>query len=419
MIKNFLQVYFGAFVNGLSLFFANVILARSLDESMYGIFSLSVMVLVTVSEMSDFGLNGGITRFVPYFLKNNLNDKLKQLLKTIWKWRLWMSVILTILGIILSPFLADYLFKAPELRNYLRLSFLGIFGTVMLGFVSTYLKAIEEFRYNTLLQSLKGALRILAVLILVLLGVKNIYLFLLVYILVPMILFLFAYNKLPKDFQKIEMIDSEKKKMHKKLANFSFWLTIWSLSAILASRVDQTMISNMLSVKEVAIYTTAFQFVFLYSILLQSFSAVLIPKLSGFKNKVEVLDYLKKITKYIFLGFLLFCGLICISQYIFPLVFGNKYLASVPVYLILSFSMAISFLGIPLSYISQLFNRTDLMAYSGFIQLVTNIVLNLYFIPKFGVMGAGYTFLFGVILSLAYNMIVAKYLFRCKEIKVV
>ena len=54
-------VYVGSMVNGVSLFALNIILARILNQELFGIFSLSVLVLMTVAELSDFGLNMGLS----------------------------------------------------------------------------------------------------------------------------------------------------------------------------------------------------------------------------------------------------------------------------------------------------------------------------------------------------------------------
>lgn len=410
--------YVGSFINGISLFLINVMLARSLTQDWFGIFSLVTMALATIAEMSDFGLNGGLTRFAPYYLKNNQIEKLKQLVKTIWNWRVWMSVILTIGGILLADILARYLFGQVVLTRYLQVSFLGIGGVVMLGFTSTYLKASERFRYSAIIQSSKGVLRILGIGILLLLKIQNLFWFLGVYIVVPWLLFIFTYKILPKKFTKVEIDNKTKRQLHRQLARFSFWLTIWSLSAIVASRVDQIMISNMMSLTEVAIYATAFQFVFLYSIGLQSMSAVLVPKFSAFQHKEDVVKYIKRIMKYIVPVFGLLCVLIYISQYMFPLIFGIKYIDSVPIYLILSFGMAFKLLSVPYSSVIMIFNKTNFIAILGIIVMIINIILNYFFIPLYGAFGAGMALFVAYILQVVFSVYYGVFLLKKSKISV-
>ena len=412
-------VYVGALLNGVSLFLINIFLGRILDKSLFGIFSLSILVLSTIAEMSDFGLNGGLLRFAPYYIAQGETDKLKQLVKTIWRWRVWMSIVFTFGGMATSPLLARYIFNRPELTPYLIFSFLGIGGVVMVGFASTYLQASQRFFINSVVQSLKGLSRLLIVLIMYFVGIHSLYAYLFVYIIIPWILFLYCYKYLPTGFHSVQVEEEVKQKMHTQLAKFSFWLTIWSFSAILASRVDQIMLSRMLGLEKVAIYTIAFQFVYVYSLAMQSISTVLMPKINALKTKEELLYFIQKVLKWSVPMIILLLGAVYVSQYVIGFVFGSKYIESIPVYMFLSYSMVLNFVSIPISLVITVFNRTNLVAYSGFLQLIINFLLNLLLIPRFGVMGAAYTFGFGLLAAVAYNTFCALYLFRNKNLEIV
>jgi O-antigen/teichoic acid export membrane protein len=411
-------VYAGALINGLSLFCINIFLGRILEKNIFGIFSLSIMVLSTVAEMSDFGLNGGLLRFAPYYLAQGEESKLKQLVKTIWRWRVWLSAILTFGGIAVSPLLAQYVFNRPEITRQLMFAFLGIGGVVLVGFTSTYLQASQRFLTNSIIQSLKGLLRLILVVALFLVGFRDVYSYLFIYIFIPWILFLFSYKYLPHGFRAVQAEEDVKQKMHSQLAKFSFWLTIWSLSAILASKVDQIMLSNLMGLDKVAVYAMAFQFVYIYSLALQSITAVLMPKINALKTNAELWAFARRALKWVVPLVLLLIVAIYISQYAIGFVFGHKYTESIPVYMFLSYSMLVSFIAIPTSLIITAFNRTHLIAFSGFLQLVVNVLLNLWLIPGFGVMGAAYTFGVGLLISFVYNVICSVYLLSKKKIEI-
>src|SRR3990167_4124484 len=100
----------GSLINGVSLLVLNIVLARALSQEAFGIFALAVLALSTIAEISDFGLNLGLLRFAPYYIATNQTDKLKQLVKTIWRWRVALTWIFTVGGIILSYPVARYLF---------------------------------------------------------------------------------------------------------------------------------------------------------------------------------------------------------------------------------------------------------------------------------------------------------------------
>ena len=168
-IKEVSLVYLGSVVNGSSLFLINVILARSLAKEWFALFSLALLALSTAAEMSDFGLNGGLLRFAPAYLASGQENKLKQLVKTIWRWRVWLAILLTIGGIGLAGPISHYIFKQDLLTSYLAFSFLGVGGVIFLGFISAYLQASQKFFQNTVLQIIKGLGRLVVIAILALL----------------------------------------------------------------------------------------------------------------------------------------------------------------------------------------------------------------------------------------------------------
>ncbi len=413
-----IYVYVGSIVNGLSLFALNVVLARFLTQDNFAIFSLSVLVLSTVAEMSDFGLNGGLLRFAPYYLATNQTNKLNQLIKTIWQWRVSLSIFLTAGCLLLAAPLSAYVFNQSQVKDYFAFASLGIGGIIMLGFLATFLQSQQRFFYNASLQSLKGALRLLLVIALALFGVKNIFVYLTVYICVPWVLFLMNYKVLPANFRKTTIDDEEKRILHNQLAKFSFWLTVASFTSIIAARVDQIMISRFLTLADVAIYTVAYQLIQFFPLIYTSISSVLTPKISALSDKVQLVAFVKKTFIWTLSLALIVALFVFPSQYLISMLFGAKYAQAMPVYLVLAYSLVLNILTVPFSLTVNVFNKTYLVAFAGIFQFALSIFGNLIFIPIYGVMGAAYTFALGIVASLLYSMVCAIFLIKRTEIRV-
>lgn len=411
-------VYFGMLANGASLFLISVIIGRYAEKDIFALFVLATALLSTVAEMSDFGLNGGLLRFAPHYIATGEEGKLKQLIRTIWNWRVRLSGILTVGGIILSYPIANYIYGQPALAPYLAFSFLGIGGVVLLGFVTTYLQARQRFAFNSLLQSGKGILRLLITGLLLVAGIGNLYAILAIYIFVPWVLFLIGYAALPKGFREVELESEVKEKIHSQLAQFSFWLAVWSFFAIIASRVDQAMLSHLLGLEKVAVYAVAMQFIYVYALATQSISAVLIPKMSALRSKDEFAAFAKKSLAWLIPAAIVGALLIYPSQYFITLFFGGKYADAMPVYLILAFGALLNILAIPFSLIINVYNKTSLYAISGVLQLFINIGLNFWLIPAYGVEGAAYAYVLGLAFSVAYTMLCAGYLLKYREVAI-
>ncbi|HSR89227.1 MAG TPA: oligosaccharide flippase family protein [Candidatus Udaeobacter sp.] len=412
-------VFFGSLVNGASLFTLNIILARVLSVDFFAIFSLSVLALSTVAEVSDFGLNSGLLRFAPYYISTNQTDKLKQLVKTIWSWRVWLTWILTIGGIALSYPGAKYIFGQAKIYPYLMYSFLGIGGVVLLGFLTTFLQSKQRFFYQASVQSLKGFLRLVIVIILAVLGVRNLFAYLSVYIFVPWILFISNYKVFPENFRKVEVDPAVKNSLHSQLAKFSFWLSISSVMSIFATRVDSVVISHFLGLESVAVYSAAYLPIQFFPLVYNSIGAVLTPKLSAFTDKKELISFFIRTLKWVSVAFAATIILIVPSKFLIPLFFGQKYISSMPVYLILASSLALNILSTPFSIIITIFNQTRLVFVSALLGLLINIIGNVLFVPRFGVMGSAYTFALGVIFSLCFNIVCALYLFKKRDLVIV
>jgi len=412
-------VTIGSLINGVSLLALNIVLARVLSLEVFGIFSLSVVALSTIAEISDFGLNAGLLRFGPYYIATNQTDKLKQLVKTIWRWRVTLTWVLTVGGIVFSYPLAKYLFGQAQIAHYLAYSFLGVGGVILLGFLATFLQSKQRFFYQASVQSLKGFLRLVIVVILAIFGVRNLFAYLSVYIFVPWVLFLANFGIFPEKFRQAEIDPEVKRNLHSQLAKFSFWLTVGSLLGITGGKIDQVIISHYLGLADVAIFTVAWQLIQVFPIICGSITSVLMPKISSLGNKTELIVFVKRIFKWVLVGTIGIAIFIYPSQYLINFIFGQKYAAAMPVYLILAYSMLLNILIIPFSMTIIVFNRTHIMAVATFFQIALLIVCNLLFIPRYGIIGAAYTYVIIQVATFILNLMVALYFFKKKDFNVV
>jgi O-antigen/teichoic acid export membrane protein len=405
----------GSLVNGASLFVITLILARVLDQAVFGVFSLSILVLTTMGEISDFGLNTGFLRFAPYFISTEQTNSLKQLVKTVWGWRVGISATLTVGGIIFAYPIARYLFGQPSIFPYFAFASLGIGGVIMLGFLSTFLQSHKLFRFNATLQSLKGILRLAAVIILALLKVTNLYVYLAVYISIPWLLFLLNLRVLPENFRGVEVGSEIKSKLNRQLANFSFWITIASLTSIAAGKIDQVMVSHYLGLEEVAVYTVAWQFIQVFIVFANSISSVLIPRFSGLQSKEDLRAFFGRTILWLLAVTIGLAAIIYPSQFLISIFFGTRYASAIPVYLILAFGTLANIIVIPFSLAITTYNKTYIATLAGMFQLVLNVFLNLLFIPKFGVIGVAYTYLITNVVQLFWDVCWSFYLLKKKE----
>lgn len=408
-------VYAGSLLNAASLFALNVLLARSLDQYNYGIFSLSILVLMTIAELTDFGLNASILRFAPHYIAQRENHKLKQLLFTVWRWRLSFTAVLTIGTIVTAPWVARLVLGQSAVSPYLMYSALGIGGVVLLGFVSTFLQASQRFYLNAALQSLKGLLRLGIVLVLYYCGVRTLFAYVSAYIVVPWLLGLWSMHTLPSDFRKVRLEDNDRKVIHNQVAKFSFWVTLSTFLGLLASRIDHVMVSHFLGLSQVAVFTVAWQFIQFFPLIYNAITAVLMPKFATAPDRASLGKMVRRTVRFVSVGVILALLYIYPSKYLIAWMFGEQYVSAMPVYMILAAGYALNIFIVPFSLVISVFNRTQLFVVTGVIQMVTTVVGNVLFIPTFGVIGAAYTFAVAMIVQLCVTVGIAAYLLKKKE----
>ena len=90
-----------------------------------------------------------------------------------------------------------------------------------------------------------------------------------------------------------------------------------------------------------------------------------------------------------------------------------------PVYLILAYSLLLNILIIPFSMAIVVFNRTHIMAVATFFQIALLIICNLLFIPRYGIIGAAYTYVIIEVITFIFNIMVALYLIKKKDFNIV
>lgn len=412
-------VYAGMLGNGACLFLVNVFLGRFLDKASFGSFSLAILALSTLAELSDFGLNAGFLRYGSYYSAQGEEGKLLQLVRVVWRWRVRLSVVLTVFGVAFARPIAEIILNAPSLAGTLAFSFIGVGGTVFLGFIATYLQLRERYVANAAVQFLKGFLRFAFIYAMVHAGFAGPYALILGFIVVPWVLFIFASRFLPAGFYSAPSHASEYSAVSRQLKSYSFWIALWSFAAIFSGRVEQIVLSSLMGLEAVAIFAAASQFMQVYSLGAQAVSTVLSPKASAVRSARELSSLMyRSFRPLIALSFALI-PFIVLSSRLIPFVFRTSYAEAMPVYIILSVGYIGFMLNAPFSLAISAYNKTSFYAVLGAFQITSSILLNYLLIPLFGVVGAALAFTLSIFSVLFLTSIFASYLIRTRQISVV
>jgi O-antigen/teichoic acid export membrane protein len=204
--------------------------------------------------------------------------------------------------------------------------------------------------------------------------------------------------------------------------DFSFWKQIirlalpFSLTAFIGMiyfQIDIVMLSVMKGDSPVGWYKAACVLVYSLVIIPDLLSYSIFPVMSRFyiSSRDALKKTLEKSAKYLFIiGLPTAIGTILLADRIILLFYGEEFSHSIIALQILSLYLPLRFINHATGYTLSSINKEPLRALSATIAATTNVVLNLFLIPKFSFAGAAIaTAITEVALFISYYYFVAKH----------
>lgn len=193
-----------------------------------------------------------------------------------------------------------------------------------------------------------------------------------------------------KEF-KVKLLRVLDFKIIKKIIKESYYIWFSFISYLLYTQLDKMMIKKLLGVSNVGIYSIAIQLSLVLSILIGPFQNSVYPKLMKlYKINYEEykIYYLRLNTLFTQIYFVLCILSIFVVRKIFPYIFDKSYLPAIGCYSILTISIFFKANGALQTGHMTLKNITKKSCYKTGLGLILNIILNIYFIKKYGIVGA-------------------------------
>lgn len=383
----------GSLINGgLGLLFY-VLLARILGLSNFGLLTVAVASLTLIADITDFGTNTGLVRYVSGNINSDKN-KAEKFLKLSLEIKLIVWILVLVLGLYFAPVIAEGLFNKNELVNPLRLVMVGVGGALLFSFATSSLQALQKYFIWSAINITTNFLRVIMIVILFFFGSLTLQSGLFAYILLPFFGFSLALLFLP--FKNILTAKNEIS-VARELFKYNIWVAVFTVIAALSARLDTFLTARLLTTGEIGIYGAANQLVTVIPQVITALGVVAAPKFSSFVNDKDMLTYLKKF-QLLCLGICLL-GLLAIPGvlYLIPFIFGPDYLAVGGPFIILLIAMLIFLFSIPVhSAIIYYFGKPDVFVWVSVGHLLIIGLFGYFLISNFGTVGAATTVLIGM-----------------------
>jgi len=379
-----------------------IVFARVLGPAEYGVYTLAFFFIPLAVTIARLGIPSCFSRYIPQYEKKG---NLKQFLKRTYLLILSGGILATLICFFNAQRLSNIIFDSPLYRNIIMLSSLTIFPYVLYESLHESFAGLRVFKLASILHFSQFFIFTALGILLVIFYPEakspvaaNLFSFLLV-ILIFSVIFQKYLGRL--DSQNLHI---EEDGFYGKIFKFSIFFVFAPIINTIFNYTDRWMIARFASLSAVGIYSIALNIsgvIFLFGMIAGS---VLLPNIShiweeGDKNKVI---YLVNFALKINTLFLLFGALVLylFKRPIVSLLYGGEYMLSLPIVgMLLIFWLAHAVYWIIAGY-AQLIEKTYIPLVCGAIGLISNVVLNYIFIPKYELMGAAVatTISFGLIL---------------------
>jgi len=406
-----ISIFFGLIAYGLFFLF-KLIAARFYGPNDYGLFSLAETILGMFVVVSLFGAHQGISRYIPIYKHRKEYGKIAGYLDFIFKIPLVASTICALLLFIFAPGINSFFRFPNEFILPLRLIAFAIpfyaLNKVFWQIFYAEQKILEQNISRNLIERVPLFIGIVLIL------VYKLSVFYLVLTLVIPIILGFVYNIIIYK-NRIKFKKARKKKyLWKEWLSFSLPLFLTTIFAYFIGWTDNLVIGRLLDSKSLGIYAVVFSLSHFLIFFHHVFTMIFMPLISSkyaLKDKKGISFLFKKSQNWVF-GAVIPLALILIifSKKILELVYGKEYVLGAIPLLILIIGFVINIYTGLNQNILKLHKKTKYIFGVNFTIAVLNLVLNIWLIQIWGIIGAA--------VSTALSMSLQNMLFLYKAKKV-
>jgi len=402
-------LFVGNLVSAFFSFVFTLFVARSLSVPEFGVFSAVVNLVTIIASFSDIGISSGLVNFVAEAQAKKDYKSVQKYIKSALVLKLLTVSVLAIIVLIFASFISNNFLATSDIRMAYWVSGLSV-ALIFWAIFPSILQAQKRFLQSVVVDLSLVITRVGIVFLLIILGGVTLSRVLGAFTAASFASILVGFIFLGTGFVFVKV----RKKIYIKLLKFSGWLGVNKVISSISGRIDVQMLAAVSGATITGYYSISSRLALFIVVLASSFSAVLAPRLASFGSKESEKAYIKKallaIMPVIF-GVILW---IIIAKPFITILFGQKYLPSVPIFRALVASMIPFLLTAPaVPAIIYAMKKPVYIGVFSFFQIAAIFLINLLLIPKIGAFAP--TIAFGVvhtILAIYVWTIVIKYYWK-------
>lgn len=366
----------------------NYMIVARLSTKEFGIFSL---VIATIGFLNAFGFSW-VSSSLLYF---GAVEKIKNgnMRSTFWSKNLIIFMGVLVTGIVFALFnnrISSYI--GIKVNNFL---FLWLLVKIMLDTLNTYFLAVKKQIISIMVLFLG---RVIFIFFMMLLNF-NLEKLILINIICEATGIIFMMKVDFKDLGK-PIFDKEK---FNEVLNFGLWQLFGFSGLYLINFGDNFVIKYFLTVNDVAVYNVAYKLfnaIAGLSLIFSSYYAPIFLQALEMKEKekIKIIFYRDRI----FLNIMILIPhviVILLSNKIIEIIYGIRYIEAGNILRVLMFASYVRFLTVFNVLIFNGMKKYKILQIINIFQAILNILFDIYLIKKFGLIGAAYGTLIGIVIS--------------------
>lgn len=398
LAKSSVVVFFGILISKLFTYLYKIIVARQYGPEVYGLLALSLMIAGWSKLLSEMGLSHGLLRFIPLFRGEKKENEISFIFRRVFMITATLSILVSIFVFSSAELISIKIFKNESLIIFLKLFSFVIPLTVISGVLLAVIKSYEKVSWFSFIENIvSNTSKFIFIAILIFIGV-NASSVGLSYIMGGIVVLFIAYY-VSKEyaggiFTKIKIGKKERREVFSKLFSYSWPLIFSGIIFSTFYWVDSILIGIFKGVEDVGLYNAAIPIALLITISKDLFKQLFMPLVTreyGQGNIRLVKQLSQQINKWIFIiSFPLVVLIILFPGTFLNILFGKDYLAAENALRFLAISAFFTTIFELSKDLISMKGNSRIILYDVISGLMLNIALNLFFVPKYGINGAGF-----------------------------
>lgn len=394
LAKGFGIIFAGMFISKILGYVYRVYIARHFGPEAYGLFSLGLAVTGIVFTISLLGLFDSVVRYTSYYRIKNETQKLKGVITSSFKIVLLLSATLSAFLYIMSYKIALELFNKPELILFIKILAVSIPFYCLSNLTFAIFRGFQKPQYEAYLYNIFSNLAKVVIVLIVGFYTKDLYNIAWSWTIAWILTLLLSLYFLEKRVFHIFKTKIKSISMKKKLLHFSLPLLFTGIMWMIITWTDTIVLGYYKSSSVVGIYNAALPTSVLLLTIPIAFMVMFMPVITGLYagNKVKEIGKLyKTITRWVFyINFPLFLIIALFSKQILNILFGAEYVSGYQALIILGFGFMFGSLLRASYFVLGTIKKTKYIMYNSLIAASLNLILNIYLVPKYALVGAAF-----------------------------